>query len=380
MPERAITDMKKTTDTFKRLQAAMKDINGDRTQLIRTQQDQIDYLREKVAVLEEIAMEKNGGKKPEFSDDQKKRLAYRGKKLSEFLLSEVERTYSPGTLYSWFRELVGQKYDSTGRSGQKKRGRKPISTEIVQETRTLAERNPDWGYDHIAGTMQYLGFDISASTVRKILNDHGIVPDPERRKRGDWPQFLETQQFFTGATDFAQVEMLTPFGIVRQSLLFFMDIGKREVRFGGMAHNPDSNWTTQIARNMCDMFDGFMREKKYLIHDRDSLFNKRFDAIFESIGITIKRLPPFTPQMNGRMENFMRALKTECMDKIIFTAEWQIRLAAKEYLEYYNHYRPTSALDGKMINPYPQDDEGKIQEISFLGGLLHGYKRVKQAA
>ena len=193
------------------------------------------------------------------------------------------------------------------------------------------------------------------------------------------PQFLETQQFFTGATDFAQVEMLTPFGIVRQSLLFFMDIGKREVRFGGMAHNPDSNWTTQIARNMCDMFDGFMREKKYLIHDRDSLFNKRFDAIFESIGITIKRLPPFTPQMNGRMENFMRALKTECMDKIIFTAEWQIRLAAKEYLEYYNHYRPTSALDGKMINSYPQDDDGKIQEISFFGGLLHGYKRMKQA-
>jgi len=201
-----------------------------------------------------------------------------------------------------------------------------------------------------------------------------------QRLRGDWDQFIETQQYCTASTDFAQVEMLTPFGIVRQSLFFFMDIGKREVRFGGMAHNPDSNWTTQIARNMCDMFDGFMREKKYLIHDRDSLFNKRFDAIFESIGITIKRLPPFTPQMNGRMENFMRALKTECMDKIIFTAEWQIRLAAKEYLEYYNHYRPTSALDGKMINPYPQDDEGKIQEISFLGGLLHGYKRVKQAA
>lgn len=33
-----------------------------------------------------------------------------------------------------------------------------------------------------------------------------------------------------------------------------------------------------------------------------------------------------------------------------------------------------------MINPYPQDWNGEIQEISFLGGLLHGYRRVKQAA
>ena len=28
----------------------------------------------------------------------------------------------------------------------------------------------------------------------------------------------------------------------------------------------------------------------------------------------------------------------------------------------------------------PQDADGAIQEISFLGGLLHGYRRVKQAA
>ena len=369
----------KQTDTLKRLNAVMKDINGDKTQILRTLQDQIDYLQEKVSILEEIIEEETGKTQPVFSEEQKRRLAYRGRKLNEYLLSVVEPTFAPGTIYGWYRELIAGKYDSIG-EGQRKRGRKPISAEIIEKILFFNERNPDWGYDRIAGTMRYLGYDVSATTIRKVLNDHGIVPDPERRKRGDWQQFIETQQYVAAATDFATVEVLTEHGLVREHLLFFMDIGSREVRLGGIAHNPDSNWTTQIARNMCDMWDGFLLGKKYLIHDRDSLFNKRFDAIFESIGITIKRLPPFTPQMNGRMENFMRALKTECMDKIIFTAEWQIRLAAKEYLEYYNHYRPTSALDGKMINPYPQDDEGKIQEISFLGGLLHGYKRVKQAA
>ena len=117
-----------------------------------------------------------------------------------------------------------------------------------------------------------------------------------------------------------------------------------------------------------------------VIHDRDPVFNKRFDMIFQSIGIEIKKLPPFTPMMNSRMENFIRAIKTECLDKIIFTNEQQLRLAVKEYLEYWNHYRPHAGLDGRMVLPYQQDADGEIQEISFLGGLLHGYRRVKHVA
>ena len=159
-----------------------------------------------------------------------------------------------------------------------------------------------------------------------------------------------------------------------------MDIGSREVCLGGIVHNPDSDWTTQIARNMCDMWDGFMLGKKYLIHDRDPLFNKRFDFVFESIGIEIKKLPPFTPQMNARMENFIRAIKTECLDKIIFTSERQLRLAVKEYLEYWNHYRPHAGLGGRMVKPYPQDMNAPIRVVSFLGGLLHGYRREPMAA
>ena len=228
--------------------------------------------------------------------------------------------------------------------------------------------------------MRYLGYDISATTIRKILNDHGIVPDPERRLRGDWQQFVATQQYITAATDFATVERVTEHGLVRGHLLFFMDIGTREVRLGGIAHNPNSNWTTQIAKNMCDMWDGFLLGKKYLIHDRDILFNRRFDAIFESIGITIRRRPAFCPMMNSRCENFIRALKTECLDKIIFKTREQIWLAVKEFLEYWNHYRLHEGLGGKMILPYPQLPDGEIVEIPFLGGLFHGYKREELAA
>ena len=174
-----------------------------------------------------------------------------------------------------------------------------------------------------------------------------------------WDQFIETQQYVTAAMDFAQVERLTPSGLIRESLLFFMDIGTREVRLGGIVNYPDGNRTTQIARNMCDMWDGFMLGKKYLIHDRDTLFHRRFDMIFESIGVKIKKLPPFSPQMNARMENFIRAIKT---------------------VEYWNHYRPHEGLGGNMVMPYPQAMDAPVREMSFLGGLLHGYRRERLAA
>jgi len=352
----------KQTDTLKRLNAVMKDINGDKTQILRTLQDQIDYLQEKVSILEEIIEEETGKTQPVFSEEQKRRLAYRGRKLNEYLLSVVEPTFAPGTVHGWYRELIAGKYDSTG-EGQRKRGRKPISPEIVEKILFFNERNPDWGYDRIAGTMRYLGYNVCATTIRKVLDAHGIVPDPERRKRGDWMQFIETQQYVAAATDFATVEVLTEHGLVREHLLFFMDIGSREVRLGGIAHNPDSNWATQIARNMCDMWDGFLLGKKYLIHDRDPLFTQRFDSIFESIGITIKKLPPFCPNMNARCENFIGSLRRECLDKIIFRSRAELRLAVNEYLEYWNRYRPHAGLDGKMIHPYPQDADGRIVEV-----------------
>ena len=371
---------KQVNETTIRLNAFMRDIkDGNLRTILKNMQSMLDYHTEKIRIYEEHLSELTGKARLELTDSDKRRLAQKGKALNDYLLAAVEPTWAPGTLRGWYNSLVGAKYNSV-RDGQKKRGRKPISQEIVDEVLKLAKSNPDWGYEHIAGTMRYLGYNVSATTIRHILEANGIVPDPERRLRGDWSQFIETQQYVTAATDFAQVERLTPFGLVRESLLFFMDIGSRKVCLGGIVHNPGSNWTTQIARNMCDMWDGFMLGKKYLIHDRDPLFNKRFDSVFESISIEIKKLPPFTPQMNARMENFIRAIKTECLNKIIFTSERQLRLAVKEYLEYWNHYRPHAGLGEKMVKPYPQAMNAPVREVSFLGGLLHGYRREQAAA
>ena len=56
--------MKKQTDTFKRLRSVIKDVNGDNRQIIKTMQDQIDYLTEFIDVQGEILEEKTGSRQP----------------------------------------------------------------------------------------------------------------------------------------------------------------------------------------------------------------------------------------------------------------------------------------------------------------------------
>ena len=72
------------------------------------------------------------------------------------------------------------------------------------------------------------------------------------------------------------------------------------------------------------------------------------------------------------------------LESELFAAEndFDFHTAAAGYLkfEYWNHYRPHAGLGGKMVKPYPQDMNAPVREVSFLGGLLHGYRREPMAA
>ena len=88
-----------------------------------------------------------------------------------------------------------------------------------------------------------------------------------------------------------------------------------------------------------------------LIHDRDPLFNKRFDSVFESIGVQIKRLPPSTPQMNAPHGEFHSGDQDrECLNKIIFTSERQLRWRSRNILNTGTIIVPMPGLAAKWSN------------------------------
>ena len=75
--------------------------------LNRQQQHAIEYLREENRVLREQL----NGKRIRFTDDQRRRLAAKGKVLGRKLLAEVCTLVTPDTILRWYGKLIAKKYD-----------------------------------------------------------------------------------------------------------------------------------------------------------------------------------------------------------------------------------------------------------------------------
>jgi putative transposase len=139
--------------------------------------------------------------------------------------------------------------------------------------------NPTWGYTRIRGALANLGHEVGRNTIKRILKDAGMEPAPERGKRTQWKTFIREHLGAICATDFFTVEVLTMTGIVRYFVLFVIDLKTRQVHIAGIAHQVYGKWVEQVARNLTDPVDGFLKDMRYLIHDRDPVFTKHFTDI-----------------------------------------------------------------------------------------------------
>lgn len=368
----------KPTEAMKHLCSFMKEItDGDTQSLLLNLENSIAYMDEKLHIYEEMLQKATGNKKPQLDDDQKRRLAQAGERLNEYILSQIENTFAPSTVRKWYLDLVGSKYNSVA-PGQRHRGPKELPPNVVDIIVYISKSNRYWGFKRIAAYLQYLGYDVSEYSVKRILKNHGIVPDPDGNCKHSWKTFIDAHREITSSCDFATTEILAPGGLMRYHMLFFEDISTREVCLGGIVHDPDGMWVTQVARNMCDMWEGKLLGKEYLIHDGDYLFGTGFDSVLSSIGITSRKLPRRSPELNGHIESFIKTFKTECLNHVILTSESQLRYVVHQWLEYYNHERPHSGIGWQMIKPWPQPPDGVVHEFSRLGGLLKSYRRIKR--
>ena len=99
----------------------------------------------------------------------------------------------------------------------------------------LASENATWGYWRIPGELVGLGYQVSASTVWKILHTARVDPAP-RRHGSTWTQFLTDQAKAILACDLLHVDAI---GLKRLYVLFVMQIATRKVHLLGATPNPD---------------------------------------------------------------------------------------------------------------------------------------------
>lgn len=339
-------------------------------ELNREQQRAIEYLQTENQVLRE----KLGKKRILLNDDQRRRLAVKGKELGRKGLRELTTIVTPDTILRWHRELIARKWDYSNR--KTKVGRPPTSVDTVELVLRMAHENPGWGYDRIEGALKNMGIKLSDTTVGNILRDHGIEPAPDRGKRTTWKTFLKAHWEVFGAADLTTVEVWTCRGLVTYYILVVMQLSTRRIEIAGVTPNPDAAWMHQVARNLTDFEDGFLLDTRYLLLDRDTKFLP-FTFIIESSDTKVVLLPPRSPNLNACVERFMRSIKSECLDKMVLFGERSLRNALKEFSAHYHHERNHQGLGNNIIEFHPPNDSvnGPIQNRERLGGMLRYYYR-----
>lgn len=325
------------------------------------------YLIEENRVLKEQLEAR--GQRLRLTDNQRRRLAAKGQPLGRRILRDIATIASPDTILSWHRKLIAAKW----RYATGKIGRPGVMKEIRTLILRIAEENPSWGYTRIQGALQHLDHEVARSTIAKVLKEHGIRPAPERPMK--WRTFVRTHAHLIAAADFFTTEMWTARGLVTYYTFFVIDVSSRVVRIAGTTTNPTAAWMTQIARNLTDCVDGFRLGKRYLILDRDALFAPPFLATLKDANVSVLRTAYRSPNMNAFAERFVRSIKSECLDQMIFVGQHSLEQAIREFVEHYHEERPHQGLGNDLIRGAPAVRGGVVTVKERLGGLLRHYYR-----
>jgi transposase InsO family protein len=221
-----------------------------------------------------------------------------------------------------------------------------------------------------------LSHRVARGTIANVLKRNGIEPSPERGKRTTWSTFLEAHWKVLAASDFLTVEVWTGRGLVTHYLLFVMSLCDRVVQIAGITTRPDEARMLQVARNLVDAETAVLRGKRYLLLDRDTKYAANFRRLVNDSGTNVIRLPPLSPNLNAYSERFVRSIKEECLDRMIFVGQASLCRAAAEFVDHYHRERNHQGIDNRLIvsAAMPANDSAVVRHTR-LGGTLTFYYR-----
>jgi len=310
-----------------------------------------------------------------LSDPERSTLAEIGKRLGRNALGQVARVAKPDTILGWYRRLIARKFD-----GSKHRcypGRPRIAAELEALVVRIARENSGWGYDRIVGALANLGHRVSDQTVGNILRRHGLAPAPKRSQNTTWKEFIRSHMAVLAGIDFFTVEVLTWRGLVTYYVLFFIHLESRRVRLAGITRHPDEPWMQQMARNATDEGWGFLDQRRYVLHDRDTKFCASFRTIPAAGGIQAIVLPARSPNLNAYAERWVLSAKQECLSKLILFGEGSLRRALREFIDHFHTERNHQGKSNVLLFPSEAAAHRRHNRPVLcrerLGGLLKYY-------
>jgi transposase InsO family protein len=333
--------------------------------LNRQQQDAMAYLIEENRILRGQLR----GRRLRLTDDERRRLAVRGRRLGRRGLSEVATIVTPDTILRWHWHLVARKWTYT-----RGPGRRGVLREIRRLVVRMAEENPTWGYTRIRGALKNVGHRVGRSTIARILKAQGIPPVPERPT--SWRSFLRAQWGAIAGADFFTTEVWTWRGLVTYYTLFVIDLASRRVQIAGATPYPDDVFMRQVSRTLTAADEGALVSHRVLICDRDRKWGPAIRERLDASGVCVVQTPFQAPNANAYAERFVRSIKSECLDRMILLGEDHLRRTLAEFVEHYHRERNHQGLGNELIDHQTRTpSSGRIRRWQRLGGLLTCYDR-----
>lgn len=140
----------------------------------------------------------------------------------------------PETVLGWHRELVRRRWAAFGqRRGPGRPGPDPEIHKLILE---MARDNTRWGCVRIRGELSKLGYQVSATAIRKLLRRNRIGPAP-LRSRLTWKKFLRAQASAILVSDFFSVDTVF---LKRLYVLLYMELASRRIIWLAVTDRPDA--------------------------------------------------------------------------------------------------------------------------------------------
>jgi putative transposase len=269
----------------------------------------------------------------------------------------------PETLLKWHR--AGFKLFWKFKSSAK--GRKPkIAEETILVIKKMASENRLWGAERIQGELLKLNIKVSKRTIQKYMHQ----AKPPRSTSQNWSTFLKNHSHQIWACDFLPVNDI----FFRQIYAFvIMELGSRKIIHVGVTSHSTDEWTAQQLREATP----FEQRPKYLIRDNDAKFGSHFKQVAEGADIEVLKTPIKAPNANANCERLMGTLRRELLDHFLIFNERHLKAVLKEFVEYYNLWRPHQGIGQTTpVKMLTSCEAGKIVAFPVLGGLHHHYQRV----
>ena len=223
-----------------------------------------------------------------------------------------------------------------------KRGRPPISDEIIDLILEMKRSNWGWGSLRISQELALLGIKVSKTKVAQILRENGLVPPKTKVSPISWEAFYQHHKHIW-SIDFTSI--FDRFG--NQLFVFsIVDIASRQLKNINITGNPDRLWVLQQFRNASMQSD---RLPDWVVCDNDGIYGAWLETDLEELfSAQLKRIPPKRPWLNPYVERFQQSLKSECLGRVEFGTQETLRESCLKYQDYYNRRRPHQGIGGNV--------------------------------